>query len=213
MSTCKLNPPFALDFEEGDESLGVPQSPGYRAGGPKEARNKRVALMTGGKEVDHMHPVKIGNLPRTMSHEDLLEEFSEMGAIGDVYIPVNMRDKKPAKDFAIIRFMDKKVAEASLSSPGKTLNGNSVMISPLSKQGSFFSNNTGRLGISNEICITHVPPPKAHIEQKISLAEVRSRAGYPWGSVRELKYLNPKPNAEVLEYHSIKLVDLPRHIT
>ena len=213
MSTCKLNPPFALDFEEGDESQGGPHSPGYRAGGPKEARNKRVALMTGGKEVDHMHPVKIGNLPRTMSHEDLLEEFSEMGAIGDVYIPVNMRDKKPAKDFAIIRFMDKKVAEASLSSPGKTLNGNSVMISPLSKQGSFFSNNTGRLGISNEICITHVPPPKAHIEQKISLAEVRSRAGYPWGSVRELKYLNPKPNAEVLEYHSIKLVDLPRHIT
>lgn len=211
--SSKLNPPFALDFGgEDDES----NSPGFRTGGPKEARLKRVALLSKTKEIDHMHSVKIGNLPQKFSAENLLEEFSELGEIGDVYIPINLKDKKPAKDFAVIRFMDKKVAEASLS-PGKTLsskfNGTEVFVSPVSKQESFFSNNTGRLGISNEVVISHVPPALPRIKQNISLAEARSRAGYPWGSVRELKYLNPKPSIDNLEYHSIKIVDLPRHIT
>lgn len=214
MSASSLNPPFALDYNGSDDCH---HSPGYRSGGPKEARIKRVALLSKTKEIDHLHSVKVGNLPRTVSAENLLEEFSELGEVGDVYIPVNLKDKKPAKDFAVIRFMDKKVADASLSSPEKsmmlkTMGGSEVFVSPITKQGSFFSNNTGRLGISNEVVISHVPPTKERMVQKITLAEVRSRAGYPWGSVRELKFLNPKPSADVLEYHSIKLVDLPRHI-
>lgn len=216
ISASTLNPPFALDIGDSDDQ--GPMSPGYRTGGPKEARIRRVALLSKSKEVDHLHSVKVGNLPKTVSAENLLAEFSGFGEIGDVYVPINLRDKKPAQDFAVIRFVDKKGADASLSSPERSLSfksigENELYISPVKKQGSFFSNNTGRLGISNEVTISHVPPEKGRFQQNISLAEVRSRSGYPWGSVRELKYLNPKPSADVLEYHSIKLLNLPRHIT
>jgi RNA recognition motif-containing protein len=216
ISPSRLRPPFALDAED-DGSVASASTTGFRRGGPKEARLHRVALLSDTKETSHLHPVKIQNIPRTASAESLFSEFSEFGEIGDVYIPTNLKDGKPAKDFAIIRFTDKKVAETALSSPERTatkvLNGSQLMVSPLSKQASFFSNNTGRLGIANEVCISHVPERKSFCEQHISLASVRSRSGYPWGSVRELKYLNPKPSTDILEYHSIKLVDLARHIT
>lgn len=216
VSPSKLHPPFALDVE--DERSVISQSTtGFRKGGPKEARLHRVALLGSTKETEHLYPVKIENIPKTASTQSLLSEFSDFGDIGDVYIPTNLKDRKPAKDFAIIRFTDKKVAEAALSSPERTgsriIDGHQLQVSPLSRQASFFSNNTGRLGIANEVTISHVPEKKPPCEQYISLASVRARAGYPWGSVRELKYLNPKPSSEVLEYHSIKLVDLPRHIT
>lgn len=216
LSPSKLRPPFALDAED-DGSVSSFSSTGFRSGGPKEARMHRVALLASTKETEHLHPVKIQNIPRTASAESLFTEFSEFGEIGDVYIPTNLKDGKPAKDFAVIRFTDKKVAESVLSSPEKTatktFGGSQLLVSPLSKQASFFSNNTGRLGISNEVCISHVPERKPPCQQHIALESVRSRAGYPWGSVRELKYLNPKPSSDVLEYHSIKLVELARHIT
>lgn len=214
--TSKLNPPFALDID-GPQVDNGPDSPGFRSGGPKEARLKRVALLSLTKEVEHLHPVRIDNIPKTTKVENLRLEFSEFGEIGDVYIPTNLKDRTPAKDFAVIRFTDKKVAEKALSSPektaNKTINGTMISVSPMAKQDSFFSNNTGRLGIANEICITHVPPKKEVVQQIISLASVRSRSGYPWGSVRELKYLNPKPSSDVIQYHSLKLLDLPKYVT
>jgi RNA recognition motif-containing protein len=215
ISPSKLHPPFALDAEDDGSvfSTNSLSTTGFRTGGPKEARLHRVALLSKTKETEHLHSVKIHNLPRTASHEKLLEEFKDFGEIGDVYIPINLKERKPAKDFAVIRFTDKNAADSLLSTSTKSINGSEVMASPLSKQASFFSNNTGRLGISNEVTISHVPEKKGPPEQHISLASVRSRAGYPWGSVRELKYLNPKPPSDVLEYHSIKLIDLPRHIT
>lgn len=218
LSPSKLRPPFALDAED-DGSLSVmsESTRGYRNGGPKEARLHRVALLSKTKEIEHLHPVKVYNIPRTASAESLKSEFSEFGEIGDIYIPMHLKEKRPAQDFAVIRFTDKQHAEKALSSPDRTstkiVDGKQLQVSPMARQNSFFSNNTGRLGIANEVCVTHVPEKKAAPEQHISLASVRARSGYPWGSVRELKYLNPKPSTDVLEYHSIKLVDLPRHIT
>ena len=218
VSPSKLHPPFALDVEDDDNSVECMSTTGFRRGGPKEARLHRVALLSPSKETEHLHPVKIANLPKSASAELLKSEFSEFGEIGDIYIPVSFKERKPATDFAIIRFTDKNDADKVLNSPStsplrKSIDGFEVSVSPLSRQNSFFSNNTGRLGISNEIVISHVPEKKQAPEQHISLASVRSRSGYPWGSVRELKYLNPKPSSDVLEYHSIKLTNLPRHIT
>jgi hypothetical protein len=218
LSPSKLNPPFALDFEDytldGDDASTV--SSGYRKGGPKESRLHRVALLASTKEVDHMHSVKLSNLPKTASFEDLRAEFKDFGEIGDIYIPYNLKERAPAKDFAIIRFTEKKAADDVLSvtsDMSKSVKGNQLIASPVGRQSSFFSNNTGRLGIANEVCISNEPEKKPFPEQNLSLASVRARAGYPWGSVRELKYLNPKPTTDIWTMHSIKLTNLPRHIT
>mmetsp|Transcript_23924 Transcript_23924/g.54102 ORF Transcript_23924/g.54102 Transcript_23924/m.54102 type:complete len:312 (+) Transcript_23924:51-986(+) len=209
----RLHPPFALDDDEEEGSVwdDNDKSPGFRTGGPKQARLKRVELLA--KDTDHLYPVKIGNIPKNTSTEALLHTFGDLGEIGDVYIPTNLKSGQVAKDFAILRFEDKKIAEVVLEAAGRSIGGQSVVVSPLKKQASFFSNHTGRLGISNEVVPEPETEKKQPLEQHISLEFVRSRAGYPWGSVRELKYLNPKPPSTTLELYSLHLQDLPRHIT
>lgn len=128
-------------------------------GGPKEARLRRIALLSKQKETEHMYPVKAENLPHTASSEALLNTFKTFGEVGDVYIPVDLKSRKPKKDFAVIRFTDKKAAEDVLqlseSSPDKltqslglvaaaaAATGGQIRLSPLKKQPSFFTNNTG----------------------------------------------------------------------
>ena len=110
-----------------------------------------------------MYPVKAENIPHTASSEKLLDTFKTFGEVGDVYIPVDLKSRKPKKDFAVIRFTDKKAAEDALqlseSSPDKltqslglglglaaTATGDrQIRLSPLKKQPSFFTNNTGWL--------------------------------------------------------------------
>ena len=110
------------------------------------------------KETEHMYPVKAENIPHTASSEKLLDTFKTFGEVGDVYIPVDLKSRKPKKDFAVIRFTDKKAAEDALqlseSSPDKltqslglglagTATWGQIRLSPLKKQPSFFTNNTG----------------------------------------------------------------------
>jgi len=56
------------------------------------------------------------------------------------------------------------------------------------------------------------PLRKELFKQSISLESCRARNGYPWGSCRELKYLPPHLSGDLLELHSIKLINLPRDI-
>lgn len=113
-----------------------------------------------------MYPVKAENLPHTASSETLLDTFKTFGEVGDVYIPVDLKSRKPKKDFAVIRFTDKKAAEDVLqlseSSPDKltqslglaaTATGGQIRLSPLKKQPSFFTNNTGSSFRCYHICI------------------------------------------------------------
>jgi RNA recognition motif-containing protein len=113
-----------------------------------------------------MYPVKAENIPHTASSEKLLDTFKTFGEVGDVYIPVDLKSRKPKKDFAVIRFTDKKAAEDALqlseSSPDKltqslglaaTATGGQIRLSPLKKQPSFFTNNTGWSFRCYHICI------------------------------------------------------------
>jgi len=113
-----------------------------------------------------MYPVKAENIPHTASSEKLLDTFKSFGEVGDVYIPVDLKSRKPKKDFAVIRFTDKKAAEDALqlseSSPDKltqslglaaTSTGGQIRLSPLKKQPSFFTNNTGWSFRCYHICI------------------------------------------------------------
>lgn len=233
LQSRRLPPPFALDFDDGNvydvddsrsmmsnssswatlSTSGRGSATGYRKGGPKEARLHRVALLSKTKETDHLFPVKVKNIPRATSPEKLQEGLSHLGEIGDVYIPLNMRTRTPAKDFAVIRFNSEDSARRALSPENKEriLEGRSVSLEPLDKQQSFFSRGSGYMGISNEPCGER-PPTVGPPEQAITLGSCKSRSGYPWGSVRELKYLNPQPDRSVLDMYAIR-VEIPRHVT
>lgn len=217
--------PFALDFEDDERSLAsraTLESRGYREGGPKEARLRRVALLSKTKEVDHLFPVKVENIPRSASPEKLKETFSSYGQIGDIYIPVNYKDGKPMKDFAIIRFekedsLDKLILESPPSSPTTkniVVDGRPLTASPLRDQVSFFSRGTGYHGICNQPVEdgTYNRDP-VQVQQDITLSSCLSRSGYPWGSVRELKYLSPHLPGESHETFAIRIENLDVRVT
>eukprot|EP01033_Poteriospumella_lacustris_P003006 gene3006-2202_t len=50
-------------------------------------------------------------------------------------------------------------------------------------------------------------------EQNIPLSSCLSRSGYPWGSVRELKFLAPHAPVEKLDGFALKVMNLPHHLT
>lgn len=190
-------PPFALDFEDlnesNDDNLSMGShslqanscsswdsmsrsgsfrstgTPGYRAGGPKEARLRRVALLSKAKEVDHMVSIKVMNIPTRQSSPDRLledeirEQFQKFGPVGDVYLPIDYKNGQPKRDFAIVRYEDPSAVERATSPETHNslrLNGQRVIATPLSRQESFFSGGTGYLGISNEPCGQRDPPPE-----------------------------------------------------
>ena len=217
--------PFALDYDDDDNksltSRASLESRGYREGGPKEARLRRVALLSKTKEVDHLHPVKVENIPRSVSPDKLKETFSAFGPVGDVYIPIDYKDGKPKKDFAIIRFeredsLDKLVNASPPSSPTSTLSldGRPLTASPLRSQKSFFTRGTGYHGICNEPVEdgTYNRDP-VMVQQDITLSSCLSRSGYPWGSVRELKYLAPHLATEQYETFPIRMENLDVNVT
>jgi hypothetical protein len=112
-------PPFGLDKEITD----LPDdevATGYRRGGPKEARLFRVALLAAKKEVDGLHPVRVSNIPEDLTEEQLAEEFSKYGAIGDIYIPRDLK-RMTARNFAILRFEKEEAAKKALESRTATL--------------------------------------------------------------------------------------------
>lgn len=243
-------PPFALD-EDIDDDMSVisrqtMESTGYRVGGPKEARLHRVALLSKVKEIDHLHPVKVYDIPRTASPEKLQRAFSEFGEVGDVYIPMDYKERCPKKGFAIVRYtspdsLDRLMDNASpvespssksvsslrssgtlsmisrpSTSEGKpvTIDGRPVSVGPLEKQRSFFRGGTGYLGICNEPVEdgTYNRDPVL-VQQDISLSSCLSRSGYPWGSVRELKFLAPHLPKHAYESFSIRIENLDRQTT
>lgn len=224
----KLNPPFALDDDEcssvcsltstrhGTASSITSDSTGIcRRGGPKEARLKKVALLSKTKETDHLYPVKIANIPRTASSEMLIENLQEFGDIGDVYIPTNLKDGLAAADFAIVRFVNEKSANDALHADKiKSIKGQCLSLSPLSKQKSSFTMGTGYLGITNEPFDDGKRyKAKGNCEQDISLDSCMSRSGYPWGSVRELKFLAPHSPPASMDMFTIKVLNLAKVTT
>lgn len=208
-SRSEFNPPFALDDDNRSTcSRSSADSRGYRHGGPKQARLKRVAFLSSEKDVSGTYPVKLAHLPPMVSPSKLKETFNQFGDVADVYIPTDPQRRVPVADFAIVRFGSEEAACQALASPkGSLLQG--LAVSPLSKQKSFFSNGTGYHGISNEpvddgTYVRHQEPPP----QDISLESCMSRAGYPWGSFRELKFLPPHISPEARDSYAIRIEGL-----
>ena len=220
-----MTAPFALDDENevilnriNENRYGDtrPQTGVCRPGGPKEARLRRVALLSPTKEVEKMYPVKVRNIPRTASSEKLQDAFKDFGEVADVYIPTSYKNMKPAADFAVIRFNDPTTAQKAIVEANRrvSVDGRALEVVPLAKQRSSFSKGTGDLGISNEpVDDGYRYKPQPPCEQAIALSSCMSRCGYPWGSVRELKYLAPHPTSEVVDMFSVRVENLPYYTT
>jgi hypothetical protein len=157
--------------------------------------------------------------------EELRRRFSEFGEIGDIYLPKDSKNHLLA-NFAIIRFVHEEDRNAALASPTLSFaysssptrlraDRSALSLSPLRPQKSYFSSGTGYHGICN-LAIddgTYHREESPLVEQDISLASCRSRSGYPWGSVRELKYLAPHPPSEATFAYPMRIDDLPRYVT
>ena len=212
-----LAAPFGLDYDptvSTNDFLSNPAT-GYREGGPKEARLFRVALLKSDREVDHLHPVKVKNIdPKIAQHhpEKLKEVFSQYGEVGDIYIPRNLKNGH-AYDFGIVRFTKRDAVDKLLTSSNENISSLPLKLETLRPQSSFFSKNTGSLGICNEpVGDIDRYVEKKVVEQDIKLSECLSRSGYPWGSRRELKVLEPHASKEVIYLHSLEVKNLPKDL-
>lgn len=221
-------PPFGLDFDPwasnssrastASSTARSTVSRGFRDGGPKESRLKRVAFLSMTKEVDHLFPVKIENIGKNVSPEKIAKDMSQYGEVGDVYVPISHTTLKPTGGFAVVRFTSRDAVDRLLEEEEQhvphQVNGEPVVVAPVSPQRSFFSTGTGYHGICNVpvddgTYIRGMPIP----EQNIPLSSCLSRSGYPWGSVRELKFLAPHPPVEKLDGFALKVMNLPHHLT
>eukprot|EP01039_Chlorochromonas_danica_P000860 gene860-935_t len=101
---------------------------------------------------------------------------------------------------------------SSVSNRSSPLNG--LLVSPVKKQASFFSGGTGYHGINNEPVEdgTYIRSSKP-VKQDIALESCLSRSGYPWGSIRELKYLPPHIPEEARETFGVRIENLDHSIT
>lgn len=220
------DPPFALDFDRSDlntsrSSLSsgsydsnFDSTTGYRVGGPKESRLRRVALLSPQKDTEGLHAIKVENLSRSTSQEKLEAQFKVYGEVGDVYIPKKLSTGtlEPAKDFAVIRFKDEEAARKALEKADREtldMDGSPVKLSPMKKQNTLFSKGTGYLGICNEPYDDGTRTVKKwDNSQEIALESCRARNGYPWGRKRELKFLPLHASTEALEMFPVKVINL-----
>ncbi|DAZ92503.1 TPA: hypothetical protein N0F65_012733 [Lagenidium giganteum] len=64
--------------------------------------------------VEHMHTLKVDNVPLELGIDELKGLFEKFGEIGDVYIP-RARNTTASRGFAFVRFMQKQDAEDALA--------------------------------------------------------------------------------------------------
>ena len=74
-------------------------------GGERQANRRRVP-----HNIDALITLKVDNIPRASTAEEVQEVFEKYGEVGDVYIP---RDHvtQESRGFAFVRFVDEKDAE------------------------------------------------------------------------------------------------------
>ena len=229
--------PFALDY---NPYHNVRPATGFRHGGPKEARLFRVSMLKSDRETEHLFPVKVINVPPNVKHHQLNDALKKYGTIGDVYIPIKnlgieysllqpIRNTFSVSDidgerhvkvgnFGIVRFHDKESQINALYNADKDniyIDGYKLQIFPHEPQlNTPFSMSTGSLGICNipfddgKKIVT-----KSFVPQDIKLSDCLSRNGYPWGSKRELKLLEPHAPKETMNYHSLKVSNLDKQLT
>lgn len=226
----RLRPPFALDFEleefkdvlttetldDDGESVvtdDFENSTGYRVGGPKEARLRRVAMLAPPRDLDGLYPIKIRIDPKKKIVDlrlQLEKELGDIKSLKDIYIPEDIERGLPAVNFAVLRFSEEETAEDAIESFPRDRN---IEASYLKEQKTFFTKNTGALGISNTPIGEISTVGRVIIEQDVEFDQCMARNGAPWTSCRELKSLAPHKGAAILEYPAIKIQNLLSNVT
>lgn len=83
----------------------------------------------GPPDVDHMFTVKVDNLTFRTSKEELQDEFSKFGEVGDVYIPRHYRSGE-SKGFGFVRFIKESEAEEAIKEmDGKEIDSREIRCS------------------------------------------------------------------------------------
>lgn len=197
-------------------------------------------MLKSDRETDHLFPVKVVNVPPNVKHHQLHDALKKYGTIGDIYIPTKnlgveysllqpIRNTFSVSDldgerkvmvgnFGVVRFNDKESQMEALFQSNNDeiyIDGYKLQIYPFERQlNTPFSMSTGALGICN------IPfddgkkvVSKSFVPQDIKLSDCLSRNGYPWGSKRELKLLEPHAPKETMNYHSLKISNLDKKTT
>ena len=158
-----LNCPFAFDEEDAYtvstvESVNTMMSSASvaRVGGSKEARLRRTAIVGDSEDVliESLYGVRVYNIPERLPRELLTEDFSKYGKIGDFKMLLTNAGRNRGQAF--VRFYNSEDAHsASEYMTGKiykayhAFDDKKGLSCELAQHQSFFSNNTGALGIAN----------------------------------------------------------------
>lgn len=214
--------PFAFDAEVDDGTIHPPSCgvSTARAGGAKEARLRRTALL--GEDIDtnleSMIAVRVDNVPERLPHDRLRKEFERFGSIGDIKILTNSAGRN--RGVAFVRYYSRVDANNAVEAlTGKIFEGfhsfddKRGIRCQIAAHSTFFSQNTGALGLTNAPVGEISVKKDQKVEQTVKLSECFSRSGYPWGSKHELKRLEPHTAKDISTLHTVKVENLSSSTT
>lgn len=179
----------------------------FRKGGLKEARMRRLETISSVTSKEVLNPdkvVRVKGVPERISKDAIKDEFKSFGNIDDVHIPLDVKSGK-TMGYAFVHYDSPDDASAAASNmngrpltceskTAKTINATPLLY-PLKcdvpEIKSYFSGNTGSLGIANIPYGEITTVQRSSIKQDISLSDCFARSGYPWGSKHQLKRLEP----------------------
>jgi len=125
-----------------------------RTGGSKESRLRRQAFHDDGSDAD-LVPVRIDNIPEKIPHEVLTEDFAKFGEIYDVKILLVGNGRNRGVGF--VKFSNEEDAQSAVAHmTGKVYHGfhpygeKRGLNCTRAHQDTFFSHNTGALGLTNK---------------------------------------------------------------
>ena len=225
-SSSVNDPPFGLDDynawhmsperKEALKTLNQWGETGYPLeGGQKQARLRRVAVLKGNKETDHLFTVKVVGIdPTATKAEKLYNEFIRFGPIGDVYIPTSCFKEVPFNhDFAYIRFYKKSSADAMISELHETgciidKKKISVRLPEIPPPG------FGKISSFRTMTAGAYEPPRVtqKFEQYITLDQCMARNGAPWTSKSDLRRLEPHAPKEYNDLFGVRVDNLSTNI-
>ena len=154
---------------------------------------------------------------------------TRFGEVGDVYIPTDYRSRSPARDFAIVRFVNREAASKVLDEFHEghkpvEVGREQLHVHPVERQVRYFSAGTANLpitcdldhevledlSVSSWISRPHAKLAQTHHEplsdalMRMSLT-TRRGSPMPWPAELDSK-------KEALEHHAIRLGNLPQGV-
>lgn len=178
------NCPFAFDDED-EYTVTSVQSKNtlassvgsVRVGGSKEARLRRTAIVGDSEDllIESLYGVRVDNVPERIPREVLLEDFEKFGKVGDFKMLLTRAGRNRGQAF--VRFYSAEDAHSACEHmTGKiykayhAFDDKKGLVCELAQHQSFFSNNTGALGIAN------VPTGEIAVRENV---QIKQDVSYP----------------------------------